>query len=123
MAPPSHCHSDFAAAIDCSYEQVAGLQPATPQKVADCLASIRNDLLKIIPKWEQSGQGEGGSNNELDKTFDNHDEHEDADTSISSNSRQQPEHQLGFEPSCYYGLHEPSPRLCSIAVKKFLPWR
>ena len=82
MAPPSHCHSDFAAAIDCSYEQVAGLQPATPQKIPDCLASIRNDLLKIIPKWEQSGQGEGGQDNEQEES--NEDEQDQEDDSLST---------------------------------------
>ena len=84
MAPPSHCHSDFAAAIDCSYEQVAGLQPATPQKVADCLASIRNDLLKIIPKWEQSGQGEGGRDNEQEEQNNHDDEQQQEDDSLST---------------------------------------
>ena len=84
MAPPSHCHSDFAAAIDCSYEQVAGLQPATPQKVADCLASIRNDLLKIIPKWEQSGQGEGGRDNEQEEQNNDGNEQQLEDDSLST---------------------------------------
>ena len=43
---------------------VAGLAPATPQKIADCLASMRSDLLRIISRWEQSGQEEGGRENE-----------------------------------------------------------
>ena len=89
IAPAAQCHSDFVLATDCSYEQVRGLHQATPQKIADCLALMQSDLLEIIPKWEQSGQGEGGCNNELDKTFDNHNEHEDADSSINSNSRRQ----------------------------------
>ena len=59
VAPPSRCHSDFAMAIDCSYGQVVRLQPAKPPKIADCLASMRSYFLKIIPKWEQSGQGKG----------------------------------------------------------------
>ena len=63
MAPNSHCHSDFAVSINCSYQQVAGLQPAIPQKIADCLVSIWNDPLNIIPKGEQSGQREGGWEN------------------------------------------------------------
>jgi hypothetical protein len=46
-------------AIDCSYGQVVRLQPAKPPKIADCLASMRSYFLKIIPKWEQSGQGKG----------------------------------------------------------------
>ena len=47
-------------AIDCSYEHVAGLAPATPQRIEDLMVSMRSDLLRIITRWEQSGQGEGG---------------------------------------------------------------
>jgi hypothetical protein len=64
VAAPSDCHSDFVLPIDCSYTHVAGLAPATPQKIADCLASMKSDLLRIISRWEQSGQGEGGRENE-----------------------------------------------------------
>ena len=60
IAPASNCHFDFVDAIDCSYEQVAGLSPAAPQKIEDIVASLRSDLLRIITRWEQSGQGEGG---------------------------------------------------------------
>ncbi len=63
IAPPLRCHSDFAMATACSNGQLVGLQPATPQKIADCLASMQSDLLKIIPKWKQSGQGKGGRDN------------------------------------------------------------
>jgi hypothetical protein len=59
-APASHCHTDFATCIDCSYHLVADLTPATPQKIEDIFTSIRSDLLRIITRWEQSGQGEGG---------------------------------------------------------------
>jgi hypothetical protein len=48
---------------------------------------MQSYLLKIIPKWEQSGQGEGGRDKELDETFNDHDKHEDAESSITSNSR------------------------------------
>jgi hypothetical protein len=60
IAPASECHFDFVNAIDCSYEQVPGLSPATPQKIKDIIVSICSDLLRIIPRWEQSGHGEGG---------------------------------------------------------------
>ncbi len=60
VAPASECHFDFLSATDCSYDQVAGLAPATPQKIADIIVSMRSDLLRIITRWEQSGQGEGG---------------------------------------------------------------
>jgi hypothetical protein len=60
VAPASECHSDFQSAIMCSYEQVEGLCPATPQRIEDVFTSMRSDLLRIITRWEQSGQGEGG---------------------------------------------------------------
>ena len=64
-------------AIDCSNNQVVGLQPATPQKIADCHASMQSDLLKIIPKWEQSGQGVGGRDNEEEERESNHNDDEE----------------------------------------------
>ena len=60
IAPASECHVDFVSAIDCSHEKVAGFSPAAPQKIEDIIVSIRSDLLRIITRWEQSGQGEGG---------------------------------------------------------------
>ena len=51
-------------AADYSYEVVAGLVPLTPQKIEDCFTSMRSDLLRIITRWEQSGQGEGGFDEE-----------------------------------------------------------
>jgi hypothetical protein len=59
VAPASDCHFDFEASIVRSYDQVEALSPATPQKVEDIFVSMRSDLLRIITKWEQSGQGEG----------------------------------------------------------------
>ena len=66
VAPASECHVDYVSATVCSYEQVQALSPATPQKIQDILASMRCDLLRIISRWEQSGQGEGGMDEELD---------------------------------------------------------
>ena len=63
VAPPSDCHVDFQTATDCSYDDIAGLSPATPQRVEDTLTSMRRDLLLIMRRWEQSGQGEGGTEN------------------------------------------------------------
>ena len=60
VAPASECHVDFVSATVCSYEQVQELSPATPQKIQDIFASMQSDLLRIISRWEQSGQGEGG---------------------------------------------------------------
>jgi hypothetical protein len=67
VAPASECHLDFQLATDCSYDLVAGLVPATPQKIEDCFTSIRSDLFRIVTRWEQSGQGEGGRDQEEDE--------------------------------------------------------
>ena len=60
IAPAFECHVDFMSAIDYSHEHVVGLSPATPQRIKDLMVSMRSDLLQIITRWEQSGQGEGG---------------------------------------------------------------
>jgi hypothetical protein len=60
IAPPSNCHEDFVATMDCSHSLVATMMPASPQKVEDALISMRSNLLRIIQNWEKSGQGEGG---------------------------------------------------------------
>ena len=66
VAPASECHVDYVSATVCSYEQVQALTPATPQKIQDIFASMQSDLLWIISRWEQSGQGEGGMDEEVD---------------------------------------------------------
>lgn len=80
-APASECHFDFVNAIDCSYEQVAGLSPATPQKIEDIIVSIRSDLLRIITRWEQSGQGEGGRDPQEEEEEERGDDDESGTTS------------------------------------------
>ena len=50
------------------YELVAGLLLATPQKIEDCLASMRSELIRIIDHWQRSGQGEGGMDQEEDQS-------------------------------------------------------
>ena len=60
IAPASECHVDFLSAIDCSHEHVVELSQATPQRIEDLMVSMRSDLIRIITRWEQSGQGEGG---------------------------------------------------------------
>ena len=74
VAPPSECHVDFQTAIDCSYEQVKSLAEATPEKVEDIFISMRSHLLPIITRWEQSGQGEGGMDNDIDGTDEGNEE-------------------------------------------------
>ena len=50
VAPASECHSNFQSCTIGSFKQVKGLAPA----------SMQSKLLRIITRWEQSGQGEGG---------------------------------------------------------------
>ena len=52
-------HSDFTSCI-ISHEDVADLAPATPEKVEDKWASVKNELTRVIANWERSGQGDGG---------------------------------------------------------------
>ena len=61
LAPPSMCHIDFQSATHCSFQAVSSLQAATPQKIQDIFASLRNNLLQIIQNWERSGQREVGT--------------------------------------------------------------
>jgi hypothetical protein len=58
----STCHVDFATSIDLSHSTVASLVPADAIGVQNRLSSIRVSLLRIIERWEQSGQGDGGRN-------------------------------------------------------------
>jgi hypothetical protein len=66
VVPASECHYDFQEATNCSYDLVAGLTPATPQRIEDIFTSMRSDLLRIISRWEQSGQGKGERDQESD---------------------------------------------------------
>jgi hypothetical protein len=56
----STVHEDFREPIDCSYEKVKNLLPATAEKVKNCISSLRAELLRIVTKWEASGQGDSG---------------------------------------------------------------
>ena len=71
IAPASDCYVDYVSATIFSYEQAAALSPATPKKIQDIFASMRSDLLRIVSRWYQSGQGEGGV--DRDKEYRNHD--------------------------------------------------
>ena len=51
-------------ATDCSNNLAQALAPATPAKVEDIFVSMRAHLLQIMTRCEQSGQGEGGQENE-----------------------------------------------------------
>jgi hypothetical protein len=75
-ADPSDCHEDFRVAIDCSYEKVKLLRPADPKRVQNFFTDYRTQLIRIIRKWEDSGQGEGGrsfkiqgNNRAIDENF------------------------------------------------------
>jgi hypothetical protein len=57
---PSSSHSDFQTAIDCSWCKVEHYMPCTSVKASDFVSQMRKGLLRIIPQWERSGQGDGG---------------------------------------------------------------
>lgn len=89
VAPPSDCHVDFHMATVCSYDDIAGLSPATPQQVEDIFTSMRRDLLLIMRRWEQSGQGEGGRDNsddDDDGDEERHEEHREEGRSLSADA-------------------------------------
>ena len=69
VAPSLDCHFDFQTATPCLYDLVTGMTPATPQKIEDSLTSMGAKILRIVGRWEQSGQGKGGTaeEQELDK--------------------------------------------------------
>ena len=62
----SNCHSDFQKTTDCEYPKVAALLPANYLEVQNWLSGMRAHLLRIIDKWEASGQGDGGQINNPD---------------------------------------------------------
>lgn len=63
----SNCHVDFASSIDLCHSKVASLTPADAIGVQNRLSSMRVTLLRIIEKWEQSGQGDGGRADETEE--------------------------------------------------------
>ena len=71
-APASDCHSDFLCCTVCLYKQVELFSPAAPQRIEDVFTSMRSDLLWIVTRWEQSGQGEGGMDTEEDEHQQHH---------------------------------------------------
>ena len=46
--------------IDVGYKVVKHLRPATAVDIKDRLTDIRARLIRMIKKWERSGQGDGG---------------------------------------------------------------
>jgi hypothetical protein len=65
VVPASDVHEDFLEATDCSHAMVDHMTPATATKVKDLISQMRSDLTRIIQRWEQSGQGDGGSLDEI----------------------------------------------------------
>lgn len=56
----STCHVDFASPIELPHSKVRSLIPADAISVQNRLSGIRVSLLRMIERWEQSGQGDGG---------------------------------------------------------------
>ena len=63
----SSCHVNFASPIDLCHSKVAALVPADAIGIQNRISSIRVTLLRIIEKWEQSGQGDGGMYDESEE--------------------------------------------------------
>jgi hypothetical protein len=64
LAPPPACYEDFTTSIDCHYDLVVHPVLVTPQRIqARLFTSTSSDLLLIISNWE-SGEGDGGRENE-----------------------------------------------------------
>jgi len=72
----SDCHHDFSAPIEIGHESVKHLRPAVAGDIKDRLTDIRARLIRMIKKWERSGQGDGGRDNynEEDRSSNNNDE-------------------------------------------------
>lgn len=54
-------HSDYKKSFVIAYEQVKDMQVATPDQCMKRITSMIVDLKRIIGRWEQSGQGHGGT--------------------------------------------------------------
>jgi hypothetical protein len=52
-------HNAFAEPVDCSWRVVKRFGPMSADKVKDLMLTMRCRLNQIVPKWEDSGRGEG----------------------------------------------------------------
>lgn len=62
----SNSHYDFQQEQDIGFKACSDFSRANAIKVKDKLARMKNDLTVIIQKWERSGQGDGGFEEEKD---------------------------------------------------------
>jgi hypothetical protein len=60
----SNCHYDFMDPIDIGHDSIKSLRPAVASDIKDRLTDIRARLIRMIKKWERSGQGDGGRHDE-----------------------------------------------------------
>ena len=56
----SDLHPDFEFSEKLTFDLVANMAKATPERVKDKLQSLNVSLTRVIAMWEQSGQGDGG---------------------------------------------------------------
>ena len=98
---PSDLHPDFMVSETITHEDVAEYLPLTAERAKDRFESMVTQLKRIIPKWEKSGQGDGGhegnDNDEIQPETigeDNSDSHSSSSSS-SVNSRVAPEVKWG----------------------------
>ena len=84
----STCHPDFLSPIDIGYDTVCQLRPANAVDIKDRLTDIRARLIRMIKKWERSGQGDG-SRNDVD------DDEREGDTAPTVDTEDLTSFQLG----------------------------
>ena len=95
-------------ATPCSHDLVAGMTPATPQKIEDTLTLMRVRVLRIISRWEQSGQGEGGTDIQDEELPDHvnveaNDDNDSHAASFLGNDRRQRSPSSSFSPLTVWG--------------------
>lgn len=90
---PDDLHPDFIVSETITHEDVSEFLPLTAERAKDRYESLMTQLKRIIPKWEKSGQGDGGhegnDNDEIqhEKSDENNsDSHSSSSSSSSSSS-------------------------------------
>ena len=86
-------HFHYARSETITLDTVSDFLPPTADKVKDRFESMMTILKRTIPKWERSGQGEGGHNGDDD---DDHDGDDDGDNGDENNDDEESGDKPGF---------------------------
>ena len=88
-APPD-LHPDFNISETITHQDVSEYLPLTAERAKDRFESIMTQLKRTIPKWEKSGQGDGGhegnDNDEIQPETGDGESHSSSSSSGSSSS-------------------------------------